>query len=436
MKNNRFIISLMRNGGVLTVMAFPGMVLALAPVAKAADYYWDQNGTATGTTAVEKFGDGTGEWGTDQFWTTDSSGAFADGGVVNIPLSTDTVTIEPGTQFTNPPGSSTMTVTGDVHVQTIWRPASNGSSTRIIDNSTAADGVIHLYGEGSETPAIGGRSNDGYLTLKVPIILEQAADSTVYIGPGGGNNGGYNLGDSLTSTNKVDVIFGALGNSSITGDVDLQGGSFTLDQGYAWRIKTLTISGALGSGVADVNMLTSPPGGHSSDKGTLLLANPGNAYTGDTTLLDSRIRITTDTSLPITTNVYISGTGMFVLNNPSTNVISGLYLDGVEQPPGIYDATSDPIWFTGTGSLTVLDPGIQPEDVDYNVDLTLNGKDLNLLLSDYGAEGKIEDYLEVLLENYGADLSVEMGSTVPEPSSMLLVLLGLMGMVPMTRKGK
>ncbi|MDA1005066.1 MAG: PEP-CTERM sorting domain-containing protein [Verrucomicrobia bacterium] len=90
----------------------------------------------------------------------------------------------------------------------------------------------------------------------------------------------------------------------------------------------------------------------------MTLANAGNAYTGNTTLDDSRLQITTDTSLPDTTTVYITGTGIIELNNPGTNIVAGLFLEGVEQEPGIYNASSNPTWFLGTGSLSVIpEPG-------------------------------------------------------------------------------
>jgi MYXO-CTERM domain-containing protein len=326
----------------------------LAGAAQAVDYYWDQNGVAAG------FGNGTGTWGTDQFWTADTTGAFTNpaGGVLTT-TSADTATVNEA-KINN----ATSSVSGNVHALTLWGPAAGGGINTFID--AAGGGTIHLYqvadmtndATRQATAAINGRGNDTRLNIAAPIVLEQPGGSDVLIDARGGNNSATNITGSVTSTNLVNLTFNGAGHGEF-GDLDLQGGSFTGDMRSAHN-RSLTMNGVIGSGVTDVtydgwfhaglNRIT-----------TMVLANAANAYTGDTTLLEGRLRITTDTSLPSTTTVFVTSPGVsgdtsLVLDNPGTNIIAGLWLGGVEQAPGIYNSANGLGFLSGNGSLTVVAP--------------------------------------------------------------------------------
>lgn len=63
-----------------------------------------------------------------------------------------------------------------------------------------------------------------------------------------------------------------------------------------------------------------------------------------------------------TINDYISDTATLSLVSGSTatldylttDIVQGLVLDGISQPPGIYNSNNEPAFFNGTGSITVV----------------------------------------------------------------------------------
>jgi len=108
--------------------------------ARAATLYWDTNDITAG------FGTAAGTWGTDSWWTTDSSGLFADTPGTATTTSTDNVVLNKGniTGFT-------MAVAGDVYANSLTYQSNAGSA----NNGTVTNGgsgVIHLYGSGLGNP--------------------------------------------------------------------------------------------------------------------------------------------------------------------------------------------------------------------------------------------------------------------------------------------
>ena len=78
-----------------------------------------------------------------------------------------------------------------------------------------------------------------------------------------------------------------------------------------------------------------------------------NSYTGDTTVSTGKLSLT-HACLADSYNVYIaSGTSLNLNNSGATDTIHSLYLNGVEQPAGTYDATSSPSYIAGSGHLLV-----------------------------------------------------------------------------------
>lgn len=78
-----------------------------------------------------------------------------------------------------------------------------------------------------------------------------------------------------------------------------------------------------------------------------------NTYTGDTTVTAGILSIN-NAYLADTSSVYLTSGARFDLDFIGTDVIGELYLGGVAQGPGEYDASTDPTFFTGTGSLIVV----------------------------------------------------------------------------------
>ena len=105
----------------------------------------------------------------------------------------------------------------------------------------------------------------------------------------------------------------------------------------------------------DAGLGDSPDGGLSkSGAGTLLLAG-GNTYTGDTTVTEGTLSISTD-FLADTSAVRIAGSGAFLdLAHSLSDTVSQLFIDGIQQPAGDYTSTTPQI--TGAGTLHVLSGG-------------------------------------------------------------------------------
>jgi len=368
-----------------------GLIVAVAAgSAQAADYYWDQNGTDPG------FGNG-GTWGTDAFWTTDSSGGFSDGG-------TDTTTSDDVAHINQENISSfAMDVSGIVEASRMVIPSTASPFAAI--NGTGSTIHVHTSGLG-DANAVVSTGGDQKFVMDPNLVLEAVGGSTVTLGTSGGNNANATYNGSIVSTNTVDLLFGRPGALTLNGDIDLQGGAFLSESGGSFRPKLHTVSGALGTGVHHVQR-SGPLGGHSNDKGRLVLANSGNAYTGDTILDTSIIRLTTASSLPDTTKIYITNDGTFELNFTGTDTIAGLYFEGLEQAGGKWGrvgsiialgADNESALFTGDGLLEVVSSG-GPTFV-----LTIDQDGANLDLTWNSQAGKVYDLIS------STDLSIPRAS--------------------------
>lgn len=317
-------------------------VLLMASTSQGDILYWDTNGGSAG------FGSG-GTWGTDSLWTEDASGNFADNRVATT--SADEVRINQSNL-----SSFAMGVSGSVQADRMVIP-SDATPFATINGP----GTIHVHTSGlGDANAVVSTGGDQKFVMNPNLVLEAAGGSTVTLGTSGGNQANATYNGSITSTNMVDLLFGRPGHLALNGIVDLQGGNFLSESGGTFRPKHHTMaSGVLGSGVHDVER-SGPLGGHPNDKGRLVLG-ANQAYTGDTFLDTSIIRLLADTSLPATTSVFITNGGLFELNFAGTNIISGLSIDGVALGDGVYGSSTHSFNFTGTGSLTVISAAPVPE---------------------------------------------------------------------------
>lgn len=193
-----------------------GLIVAVAAgSAQAADYYWDQNGTDPG------FGNG-GTWGTDAFWTTDSSGGFSDGG-------TDTTTSDDVAHINQENISSfAMDVSGIVEASRMVIPSTASPFAAI--NGTGSTIHVHTSGLG-DANAVVSTGGDQKFVMDPNLVLEAVGGSTVTLGTSGGNNANATYNGSIVSTNTVDLLFGRPGALTLNGDIDLQGGHSSPNQG-------------------------------------------------------------------------------------------------------------------------------------------------------------------------------------------------------------
>lgn len=111
---------------------------------------------------------------------------------------------------------------------------------------------------------------------------------------------------------------------------------------------TLTVSNVVGSGGIVVE-----------GAGQVILTT--NGYSGNTTISNGTLVVSypsfsTNSTITITTNAVLGTNGVLNLNFAvaATNTVNALILGGVSRPAGIYSATTDPAYISGTGSLQVV----------------------------------------------------------------------------------
>jgi len=108
-----------------------------------------------------------------------------------------------------------------------------------------------------------------------------------------------------------------------------------------------------GAGMTIAGVITNS-GGLLKLGGGLLTLSSNNTYTGNTTVSNGTLAL----SFPcVATNSTVTVASNAVLNlsfaNSETNLVTALVLGGVSKPGGIYNATTDPLYISGTGSLQV-----------------------------------------------------------------------------------
>jgi autotransporter-associated beta strand protein len=238
-----------------------------------------------------------------------------------------------------------------------FNPGSNGSYDLSGNGLLASNGEnVGGAGAGSFTQSGGTNSTGRYLKL----------------GGYSGSNGTYNLTGGL-------LILSSLSQGSGSASFNFSGG--TLQAGHSPSGSGIGLStnlpmtlGAGGGGAtfdspgADGHAMTlsgslSGPGGLTKvDSGTLTLS-ASNSYTGDT-LVDGGTLILDYPDLVLTSNAWVDNLGsggVLDLNFSGADSISGLYINGVAQSPGIWGgpgsgAPNTSSFLAGSGLLNVAVP--------------------------------------------------------------------------------
>ncbi|RLS84904.1 MAG: PEP-CTERM sorting domain-containing protein [Planctomycetota bacterium] len=321
----------------LAAMVSVAFLASGMPVARAADYYWDANGSTAGT-------GGTGVWTTTNTWRLTSSAgtlgnwpnsgnnnAFFEGTAGQVSVGATAVTMGTGTALFNVTGyalqtdasTTTRTVTGNVTI---------GSGLNLFINEAAATANRALSIGGS---IIGGTTTlQGAQTGNNASRLNMSAASTTISSAIAINvtGGGY---AALVSTNTGNLITGAISNSS---------NSLTTLGATSGNALTLA-STAIISGTSSLAFAAGSSGG----AGTVTL-NSQSTYTGNTIFNAANsgvIKSGTVNALPTTTNVTMA----------FSNGNGGIFdLNGFNQE--IASLTSNPGGSTGGGSIRNSGGGI------------------------------------------------------------------------------
>ena len=155
---------------------------------------------------------------------------------------------------------------------------------------------------------------------------------------GNGDWGNFFLTGNVTAT----------GTSSINADLALRASTVNFDVATGG---TLSVGGLMHGGVNFTNAGISKSG-----DGTLALT-AAHTYTGDTTVNAGTLSLgngTTNSNLSDGSTVSIASGALVNLNFSGTDTVGKLIIEGNTMSGGTYNAGTHPLFFTGTGSLTVL----------------------------------------------------------------------------------
>jgi autotransporter-associated beta strand protein len=183
-------------------------------------------------------------------------------------------------------------------------------------------------------------------------------------------------GDQIANNNAVTLSTGGVldlnGNTETVGSVSETNG--VLRNGLPGSAADLTVDGTViltgTSGVFDVPdsaasltiTATDVTGSGSLVKTGLGLLNLStDSYTGNTTISNGTLvlnfpNIATNSTITVATNATLGTNGLLTLDFPNgeTNIVAALILGGVNKAPGVYNATTDPLYIAGSGSLLVV----------------------------------------------------------------------------------
>lgn len=249
---------------------------------------------------------------------------------------------------------------------------------------------------------------------------------------------------SGSSADSVVFAFGELNTDSGTELNPFVGGSSSKPDSI-WQIGGLNTDSLLEGTVVDV------PGEALSHivkvgTGTLTMTNPGNTYTGDTTVEDGTLSVT-QAFFADTADVYVGSTATLDLDHALTDVINSLYFGNAPQAVGTYSATGSGLgtdffvdWITGGGILDVTTLGVGLANPgDYNGDNVVDALDYAVWRENVGGTlpfnetdnvGTVDQGdFNVWLANFGASYAPAPGpANAPEPTALCgLLLAGLAG---------
>jgi autotransporter-associated beta strand protein len=311
------------------------------------------------------------------------SGSFSFLGTTNLDLGFGTVVIPNGLgSITLNVVSNTLTTHGDI-VNNNTRVVKSGNGTwEITGPATGAESLGLLVSAGqvnlhkTSGQAIAGGNSVGLTVQANALVLDEnsfqihsdtAIPMPVVLSGGVWDLNGWNENvDQLSITSG-----GTLRNGAPTSTSTL-----TTISGY-----TAMLSGAncqfdvaAVDGVLNFNGILGGSGSLVKTGLGLLNLNSNNTYTGNTTVSGGILSLVFP-CLANASTVTVATNAMLQLNFAATNPVTALVLNGTNQPAGIYNATTDPTYFAGTGSLQV---GSSVPTSPTNITFSVSGSTLSL----------------------------------------------------------
>jgi autotransporter-associated beta strand protein len=214
-----------------------------------------------------------------------------------------------------------------------------------VENGAAATDLLITGSIGQAGPA-GGIAKTGPGTLVL-------TGGNTYAGATSVNGGILQLGDG-TSGND-----GTVANTS---GISIASGASLVFNRFGNLTSGVAISGAgsvvkTGPGTQTLTGPNSYSGGTTVSGGTLVVESAATLGSGNVTVnagASCEIRNPAGAIADVA-SVHLNGTGQLVIASGVTEVVSGLYIDGVPQEAGSYDASSLASHISGGGSLNVVE---------------------------------------------------------------------------------
>jgi autotransporter-associated beta strand protein len=250
------------------------------------------------------------------------------------------------------PGNNVLHKTG----QGTWDITGAGSTAQNL-NLSVDEGTVKL--DKAAGPSING-TTIGLLVQSNALAVITGSD-------------GNQISDNIAVTLSTGGVLDLYGNSETVGQLattngvlrnSLAGGTSTLTAGPMTLTGTSCVFDVSDSVASLTVTATDVTGSGSLVKTGLGLLNLStNSYTGNTTISNGGLvlnfpNIATNSTITVNTNATLGTNGVLNLNFPNgeTNTVAALVLGGVSKPAGVYNATTDPLYITGSGSLQIASP--------------------------------------------------------------------------------
>ncbi len=331
-----------------------------------------------------------------------NGGAVHAGAAGNFNMPNNIVVVGTGNRIANSnAGAQTLNLQGVI----------SGSGALTLDNvnGTGTNGIdLHGVNSGLTGSAAVGPTTAVFIRARNPNAL--------------GTNVAWDLGaNASTLASRIDNTPTSFQLGSLTGGASTRLGGHESGAGATsvnWTIGGLntstTFDGIISNGGNTPAPTTRPVSIAKVGTGTLTLTN-FNTYTGMTRVLSGALSIT-NAYLGDTSDVFVLSGSTFNLNFAGQDTIRSLFVNGVPQPAGTYNASNSP-FITGTGELVVTAVGAITGDFDGN--FIVDGNDF-LLIQRAGAPGSV---FAAWRAQYGTTPPVV--TAVPEPGMLMLAASAL-----------